>query len=179
MQILKRHEALIGETEDFGQSRVLMMVEMSLREMMNNFFEELKSVTAGYASLSYKIIDERPADLVRLDVLLNNEAVPAFSRIVSKRDMQREAKKTAERLYKILPKALFAIKIQTKAQGRILAARSLSALKKDVTGHLYGGDRTRKMKLWQKQKKGKEKLKKHGRVNVPHEVFLTMVKIRD
>jgi GTP-binding protein LepA len=90
--------------------------------------------------------------------------------------MQKEAQQLAEKLKKFLPAALFVIKIQVKASGRILAARSISALKKDVTGNLYGGDRTRKMKLWKKQKKGKEKLKKHGRVNVPHEVFLKMIK---
>ncbi|MCG2695057.1 elongation factor 4, partial [Candidatus Parcubacteria bacterium] len=99
-----------------------------------------------------------------------------FSKIVKRRDMQREAQTTAKRLRDYLPRALFVIKIQVKAQGKILAAQKISALKKDVTGHLYGGDITRKQKLWKKQKKGKEKLKKFGKVNVPHDVFIKMVK---
>jgi GTP-binding protein LepA len=175
MQLLKSHDAEIGETEQFGESRLLINSQMPLREMMKNFFDELKSVSAGYASMSYKIIEDRLADLVRLDVLLNEDPVLAFSRVVKKDDIQREAQAMAEKLRDILPKALFTIKIQVKGGGRILAARSLSALKKDVTGYLYGGDRTRKMKLWQKQKKGKEKLRKHGKVNVPHDVFLKMI----
>jgi len=108
--------------------------------------------------------------------LLNDEVVSAFSKIVKRSSMEREARLMADKLKSILPRALFAIRIQIKALGRILAASSLSALKKDVTGHLYGGDITRKMKLWQKQKKGKAKLKKIGRVNVPHDVFLKMIK---
>lgn len=176
MQLLKRHDGIIGETEDFGDDRLLVKSEMPLREMMNNFFEELKSITSGYASLSYKMIGDRDADLVRLDVLLNEEPVPAFSRIVKKSDMDREAQKTSEKLKKFLPRALFAIKIQVKGRGRILAAKSISALRKDVTKGLYGGDVTRKMKVLKKQKKGKERLKKFGKVNVPHDVFLKMIR---
>lgn len=175
IQLLQRHNGVVGETMDFGQSRIVLIAEIPLREMMDKFFEELKSATAGYGSLSYKIITEKEADLVRLDVLLNDEVVPAFCKIVERSKMQRESQEVAEKLKKFLPAALFVIKIQVKAVGRILAARSISALKKDVTGYLYGGDRTRKMKLWKKQKKGKEKLKKYGKVSVPHEVFLKMI----
>ncbi len=180
LQVLRQHDAVVGETHDFGSSgfgqRFIMNLEMPLREMMDGFFEELKSATSGYASLSYEIINDREANLVRLDVLLNEEKVSAFSKVVKKDEMQREAKKMADKLKKFLPPALFVIKIQVKALGRILSARSISALKKDVTGHLYGGDITRKQKLWKKQKKGKEKLKKFGRVNVPHDVFLKMIR---
>ncbi len=102
--------------------------------------------------------------------------VQAFSKIVLRTETQKEAQKMAEKLRDILPKELFTIKIQVKGGGRILAARSISALRKDVTGYLYGGDRTRKMKLWEKQKRGKEKLKRIGKIHVPHEVFLKMIK---
>jgi GTP-binding protein LepA len=175
-QILNRRGAEVGETAEFGRARFMVKCKMPLREMMRGFFEEIKSATSGYASFNYRIIEKRPADLLRLDVLLNDDVVPAFSRIVPRSDGQREAQDIAERLREVLPKALFTIKIQVQGDGRILAARSISALKKDVTGYLYGGDRTRKMKLWQKQKKGKEKLKKFGKVEVPHEVFLKMIK---
>lgn len=180
MRSLKKRDAVIGLTESFGGdgSRMLITAQMPLREMMDNFFEDLKSLTSGYASFSYEIIGDREGNLVRLDILLNDEIVPAFSRVVKKEAVQREAQNLAEKLKKFLPAALFAIKIQARAMGRILAARSISALKKDVTGHLYGGDRTRKMKLWKKQKKGKERLKKFGKVNVPQEVFLKMIQNR-
>ncbi|NOY35920.1 MAG: elongation factor 4 [bacterium] len=188
MQILHEHEAEIGETEQFGGgkngqapesgNRVILNVKMPLRELMRNFFDELKSVTAGYASLNYKIAEMRealPGSITRLDVLVAEDVVPAFSRIVSSAKIQREADDLAEKLKKILPRALFSIKIQVRGLGRILASRALPALKKNVTGHLYGGDRSRKMKLWQKQKKGKKRLKEMGKVNIPHDVFVRMI----
>jgi len=146
---------------------------------MRNFFDELKSVSSGFASLSYEIGEMRPADVVRLDILVAEEIVPAFSRVVSRKRVQKEGEQTVERLYKILPKQMFTAKIQGKSLGRILASRTLSAMKKDVTGHLYGGDITRKMKLREKQKKGKKKMKEHGRVNIPQSVFLKMMRSED
>ena len=174
-QLLKKHNAIVGDTSHFGENRLILKSQMALREMMKQFFEEIKSITAGYASFSYEIADYKEADLVRLDVLLNDNWEPAFSRIVKRSEMERESQKLAEKLKDLLPKALIAIKIQVKTLSRILAARSISALKKDVAGYLYGGDRTRKMKLWQKQKKGKEKMQKIGKVNVPADVFLKMI----
>jgi GTP-binding protein LepA len=109
-------------------------------------------------------------------VLVAEEVVPAFSRIIAKHRAQEEAEAAVEKLYKILPRQMFAAKIQAQALGRILASRTLPALKKDVTGYLYGGDRTRKMKLWEKQKRGKARMKAEGRVNIPEDVFLKMVK---
>ncbi|MDD5032513.1 MAG: translation elongation factor 4 [Candidatus Pacebacteria bacterium] len=176
MQILNRRDAVIGYTEDFGSSRLLVKAEMPLREMMDNFFEEMKSATSGYASFGYEVVSEKEADVVRMDVLLNDEIIPAFSRIVKRSRVQSEAQKIAKKLKEVLPRQLFVIKIQARALGRILAAESITALKKNVTAHLYGGDRTRKMKLWQKQKKGKKRLKEFGKVSVPHEVFLKMIK---
>ncbi len=178
MQLLHEHEAEIGETRQFGDHRVILDVKMPLRELMRNFFDELKSATSGYASLNYKIaeIREVPAGgVARMDVLVADEPVAAFSRIVSRKRIQKEAEETAEKLKNILPRQLFAVKIQAKGLGRILASRSVSALKKDVTGYLYGGDRTRKMKLWQKQKKGKKRLKEMGKVSIPQEVFVKMI----
>ncbi|MEW5907918.1 MAG: translation elongation factor 4 [Patescibacteria group bacterium] len=178
MQLVYDHEAEIGTIEQFGDHRILMNVKMPLRELMRNFFEELKSVTAGYASLNYKLLETRevPSNrIVKLDILVAEELIPAFSRIVSRRLVQKEAEEIVEKLRKILPRALFAIKIQARSMGRILSSRTLPALRKDVTGYLYGGDRTRKMKLWKKQQKGKKRLKMMGKVNIPHEVFLKMI----
>jgi GTP-binding protein LepA len=143
---------------------------------MRNFFDNLKSVSSGFASLAYEIIGLREADVARLDILVAGEVVPAFSRVVSRRRIERDAEEMVEKLHQILPKQLFTVKIQGRGLGRIISSRSLSAMKKDVTGYLYGGDISRKKKLWEKQKKGKKKLQARGSVDIPHEVFLKMVR---
>ncbi|HRZ30188.1 MAG TPA: translation elongation factor 4 [Candidatus Paceibacterota bacterium] len=171
------HEANILATDSFGDDRTVVKMEMPLRELMRHFFDEIKSVTAGFASLSYEIIDERLAEVTRLDVLLNEEIEAAFSRIVPIRRAEREAEEMADKLKELLPRQMIIIKIQVSGLGRIIASRSISAMKKDVTGYLYGGDITRKMKLREKQKKGKKKMQARGTVNVPHEVFLKMMKV--
>lgn len=176
VQLLYEHEGNIVSSENFGDNRVTLTIEMPLRELMRNFFDKLKTVSSGYASFSYDIVDLRDADVVKLDVLVAEELVPAFSRIVSRRRVEEEAEALVERLFAILPKQLFVTKIQAQALGRIISSRTLGALRKDVTGYLYGGDITRKMKLLEKQKKGKKKMKERGKVNIPHDVFLKMMR---
>ena len=183
MQLLFEHEAEIGETDNFGNlsdgktgNRSILSVKMSLRELMRNFFDELKSVSSGYGSISYEIDEMREANVTRLDIIVGGETVAAFSRVVSKRKVAEEAEKTVEKLYGILPRQMFVTKIQGKALGRIIASRTIQAFRKDVTGYLYGGDVTRKMKLLEKQKKGKKKMKERGKVNIPQEVFLKMMR---
>jgi len=177
MTLLYEHEAVLGATEVFGDGRTLMEAEMPLRELMRNFFDRLKNATSGYASLSYEILDLRPADVVRLDVLVADEVVPAFSRVVGVRRVELDAQAVVEKLHRVLPRQMFVMKIQGRAMGRIISSRSVSAMKKDVTGHLYGGDITRKMKLREKQKKGKKRMKENaGAVQIPHEVFMKMVR---
>jgi len=175
-QLVFDREGNIGETTNWGDDRIKINVEMPLRELMRGFFDDLKSISSGFASLSYEIIGHRPANVTRLDILIAEELMPAFSKIVSKKRVEEEAKKAVEKLYEILPKQWFAVKIQAKALGRIIASRTLAALAKDVTQHLYGGDITRKMKLWQKQKKGKKRMQKRGQVNIPQNVFIEMMK---
>lgn len=179
MQLLFDHEAEVGETENFGQgtqSRSSISVQMPLRELMRNFFDELKSASSGYGSISYSIADLREANVTRLDMLVADEIIPAFSKVISTKRVEIEAEKAVEKLEKILPRQMFALKIQGKALGRIIASRSMSGMKKDVTQHMYGGDITRKMKLREKQKKGKKKMKERGRVNIPQDVFLKMMR---
>ncbi len=176
LTLLYEHESSVLETEVFGDGRNLLTIEMPLRELMRNFFDKLKTVTSGYASLSYEILERRPADVARLDVLVAEEVVPAFSRVVGFRRVEIEAKALVEKLYNTLPRQLFVTKIQSKAMGRIIASRTLSALKKDVTGYLYGGDITRKMKLREKQKRGKKRMLERGKVNIPQDVFMKMIK---
>lgn len=176
MPILHDHEATLETSESFLGERVSFEIKMPLRELMRNFFDELKSISSGFASLSYVIEEFRKADVARLDVLVADEVVPAFSQVVSHRRVEEEARKSVEKLRAILPRQLFVVKIQAKALGRIIASETLSAMRKDVTGYLYGGDITRKMKLLEKQKRGKKKMKSRGKVNIPHDVFLKMMK---
>ncbi|OGI73047.1 elongation factor 4 [Candidatus Nomurabacteria bacterium RIFCSPHIGHO2_02_FULL_41_18] len=176
MQLLFEHEAEVGETHNFGDNRSSILVEMPLRELMRNFFDELKSISSGYASISYKLGEMRKADVTRLDILVADEVVPAFSRVVSKKRVEEEAEKAVEKLYGLLPRQMFTLKIQGRALGRIISSRTISGMKKDVTAHMYGGDITRKMKLREKQKKGKKKMKERGRVNIPQDVFLKMMR---
>jgi GTP-binding protein LepA len=176
MQILFDHEAEIGETENFGDSRSSISVKMPLRELMRNFFDELKSTSSGYGSISYEISENREAEVTRLDILVADEVVPAFSKVISKKRVEIEAEQSVLKLEDLLPRQMFTLKIQGKAFGRIISSRTLSGMKKDVTAHMYGGDITRKMKLREKQKKGKKKMKERGRVNIPQDVFLKMMR---
>jgi len=176
LRLLHTHEAEVGETEVFGEGRISLAAELPLRELMRGFFDALKSATSGYASLSYEPREERLADVVRLDIAVAEEVVPALSRVVGRVRVEEEAKEAVERLHAILPRQLFVTKIQASALGRIIASRTLPALRKDVTAKLYGGDVTRKMKLLEKQKKGKKKMLSRGRVEIPHEVFLKMMR---
>ena len=178
LTLLYEHEAQVIDTEVFGDGRNIVSIEMPLRELMRNFFDKLKNVTSGYGSLSYEIAEMRPAEVVRLDVLVAEELIPAFSRVVGERRAEFDARAVVEKLYDTLPRQQFVTKIQAKVRGKIIASKTLSALKKDVTGHLYGGDITRKMKLRENQKRGKKKMLERGKgkVHIPQEVFMKMVK---
>jgi GTP-binding protein LepA len=179
MKILFKHEAVIGETENLGSSRNALNIEMPLRELMRNFFDEIKSASSGYASLSYEIGEFKSASVTKLELLLAEEPVIAFTRIVSYVRMQEEADAMVERLYSILPRQMFVTKIQAKALGRIVSSKTLSAMKKNVTAHMYGGDITRKMKLREKQKKGKKKMQERGKVHITQDIFLKMMRSSD
>lgn len=178
-QMLYEHEAELGDTETFGDGRASLSINMPLRELMRGFFDELKSISSGYASLSYELEGMRKADVTRMDILVAEEPVEAFTRVIAFRRIDEEANKAVDRLFEVLPRQMFVTKIQAKSDGRIIASRTLSAMKKDVTQHMYGGDITRKMKLREKQKKGKKKMKEGGTVNIPHDVFLKMMKSGD
>ncbi len=178
MTLLFDHEGSIIDTEVLKDGRNLITIEMPLRELMRNFFDKLKNASSGYASLSYEIAEMRPASVVRLDVLVAEELITAFSRVVGDRRAEFDARAVVDKLYDNMPRQQFVTKLQAKVRGKIIASRSLSAFRKDVTGYLYGGDITRKMKLLEKQKKGKKKALELGknRVNIPQDVFMKMVK---
>ena len=156
--------------------RMKLTAQLPLREIVSDFFDTLKSVSAGYASFTYEPLGLRPAEVERINIQVAEEPVPALSRIVSRSKAQTIARSLVAKLKEVLPRQLFQVKIQAVINSRIVASETLSALKKDVTGYLYGGDRTRKMKLWKKQKKGKKRMKAEGKVHIPADAFLKIMK---
>ncbi|PJE73917.1 MAG: elongation factor 4 [Candidatus Taylorbacteria bacterium CG10_big_fil_rev_8_21_14_0_10_41_48] len=178
-QLVFEHEGVSDHMDTWGVGRTAVVVDMPLRELMRNFFDSVKSVTSGYASISYEPIGMRVADVSRLDILVGEEVVPAFTRIVARTKAYEEAEKVVEKLERILPKQMFVTKIQGRANGRILASRTLSALKKAVTAHLSGGDISRKKKLWNIQKEGKKRMLERGQgdINIPQDVFVKMMRM--
>jgi len=178
MQLLHEHEAQVVDTNTMPDGRTELIAEIALREMMRNFFDKLKNVSSGFASLSYKPIGMRAANVTRLDILIAEEVNPAFTRIVSKLRTREEGDKMVEKLEKVLPKQQFVLKIQAKASGSIIASRKKSAMRKDVTAKLYGGDVSRKNKLLDKQKKGKKLAlaRGTGAVHIPHDTFIKVLR---
>ena len=179
MQLLFEHEAETQATENFGE-RFSVTVLMPLRELMRNFFDKLKSVSSGYASISYEPTDYRVADVTRLDIWVGGEIVPAFTRVVARRRAEAEAEEAVERLHEILPRQQIEMKVQAYVLGRIVSSKTVKAFRKDVLMHgsklVGGGDISRKKKLLGKQKEGKKKMKEIAKVNIPHEVFLKMMR---
>lgn len=176
VQILFSHEGDTVSTETLPDGRISLTVEMPLRELMRNFFDSLKNVSSGFASLAYDVGTIKDADVVRMDILVAEEPVAAFTRIVSKKRLREDAESMVEKLKDLLPQQLFVVKIQAKADGKIIASSKISAMRKDVTGYLYGGDVTRKMKLLEKQKKGKARRGEHASMDIPHDVFIKVLR---
>ena len=166
----------VAEIKNLGEN-LLVEAKMPLRELIRDFDDRLKSVSQGYASFTYEVSGERESEVEKLEILVVNEVVPALTRIVPKKDLEREGRQTVERLKELLPKEQFMQAIQAKSQGRIIARESIAAMKKALGDFgKNGGDRTRKMKLWKKQERGKERLQSTARVDIPPEVFREILK---
>jgi len=176
MPFLYDHEATVEDIVQFGDDRVKLTAVMPLRELMRGFFDGLKSLTSGYASISYEQGELKEADVVRMDIIIGDELQPAFTRIISRRRVIEEGEEFVERLEKLMPRQQVEMKIQAKALGRIISSRTMKAFRKDVTQHMYGGDYSRKLKLLDKQKKGKKKMRENANVNIPHDVFIKVMK---
>lgn len=178
-QVMKLLEKIRGEYKDtqyLGLERAVIKFEAPLNEIIVDFYDKLKNTTAGYGSMSYEVIDYRQGDLLKMDILVAGDRVDAFSRVVHKEKVYSEARALVKKLKEVIPSQLFAVSLQAVIGGKIVARETIRALRKDVTGYLYGGDYTRKRKLLEKQKKGKKKMKQIGRVNIPQEVFFKVLK---
>lgn len=176
MEIATQRRAVSRDIKYIGESRVEMFFEMPLANIILDFYDKLKSVSSGYASLNYELLEERVGDLVKVDILVAGEKVDALSTIMHRSAAQEDGKNLVEKLKQLIPKHQFEIAIQAAIGGKVIARETISALRKDVTGYLYGGDVTRKMKLLNKQKKGKKRMKKIGKVDIPQEAFLAVLK---
>src|SRR3989338_268189 len=164
------------ETNYLSKEIVRLVYEVPLSEIITDFYDRLKSVSSGYASMSYEPTGYNEADLVRLDILISGDKVEPFSKIVPRDQAERVGRAMVEKLKDVIPQQLFAVSLQAAVGGKVLARETIKARRKDVTGYLYGGDVTRKKKLLEKQKRGKERMKAEGRVNIPQKVFLEMLK---
>ncbi|MFA5083797.1 MAG: translation elongation factor 4 [Candidatus Paceibacterota bacterium] len=177
MDLVKNFRGIYKKT-DYLAEEVILFYEMPLASFLDNFYNGLKNVSAGYASLSYQFIDYRRGDLVKMDIIIAGKKVEAMSFIIPRDEIPSEGKRLVIELKKVIPRQMFEIAIQAAVGAQIISRETVPAMKKNVTAKLYGGDRTRKQKLWKKQKAGKEKLKRLGTVDVPQEAFFAILKNR-
>lgn len=176
MQMLADRRGVSKNVSFLDENRVNLHYEVPLASIVIDFYDELKSLTAGYASMSYEFLDFRPGDLVRLDILVHHEQLDALAIIIHRDEAFHHGIKVCKRLKEIIPRGQFEIPIQAAIGAKIIARETIAAYRKDVTGYLYGGDVSRKNKLLDKQKKGKKRMKMFGRVEVPQEAFLAVLR---
>ena len=176
MSLCSDKRGISKDIKYLDEKRVLLSFEMPLASIVIDFFDLLKGISSGYASMNYEYLDFRPEDLVKLDFLVAGEKVDPLSMIVHKKDSFYVGRDLTKKLKEIIPRAQFVIPIQAAIGGKIIARESIAAYRKDVTGYLYGGDVSRKKKLLAKQKKGKKRMKMMGKIELPQEAFLAILK---
>lgn len=176
LELLNNRRAVVADIR-YISSQVVIEFTLPLAEVVSDFYDKLKSVSSGYASFDYELAGWEEVDAVKLDILVAKDVVDALSQIVVKKKAEEVGRKLVEKLKEVLPRQNFEVSIQAAIGGKIIARADVPAFRKDVTAKLYGGDVTRKNKLLDKQKKGKKRLKQFGKVQIPQEAFLSVLKI--
>jgi len=175
MQLCEDRRGTYKSTEYLGTQRAQIIYELPLAEIVYDMHDKLKSATRGYGTMDYDVIDFRPADLVKLDVLVKGNRVDALSTIVHRSTAEKRGRSLCKRLKGEISRHQFEIPLQAAVGARIIARETISALRKNVTAKCYGGDITRKRKLWAKQKEGKKRMKQFGQVEIPQKAFLAVL----
>jgi len=176
MTYIIEEKGITKDTEYLDEERVILRYDIPLASILVDFYDKIKSLSSGYASLNYEFLDYRKCELVKMDILVAEHIVEALTSLVYKDEAHSVGKRIIKTLKKVLPPAQFVIKLQATVGGKIVAGEKLSALRKDVTAKLYGGDVTRKRKLLEKQKKGKKRMAKAGKIAIPQEAYLAVLK---
>ncbi len=176
LQLINQNRGLVGNTTYLDAKLAVVNFTAPLADVLTDFYDRLKSLTSGYGSFNYELDSYKPGDLARLDILVAGEIVDSFSLIVPRSKATALGREFIAKLKEVIPRQLFEVSLQAAVGSKILAREDIKALGKNVTAHLYGGDITRKRKLWEKQKAGKQKMKRIGKVDIPTEAFMAMLK---
>jgi len=179
LQLCQERRGIQRELKYPGMNRVMVQYELPLNEIVIDFHDRLKSVSRGYASFDYDYLDLRPAKLVKLDIRINGDIVDALSLIVHEDQSYMRGRELTQKMRELIPRQMYEVALQASIGGRIIARETVKALRKNVTAKCYGGDITRKRKLLEKQKEGKRRMKQVGKVEVPQEAFLALLRVRD